>query len=202
MVRFKADLQKEARLLRDFRDKFFHRYLLQTLSIAIVLSIAFPLAAGAMEECTPKLALGETDWKRGKLYYLAPYIGTDKAGVIIKDPIIAKALKDLSGKESAQLIRDNLFVHSPVNFIDGDIVITGNAAHQGRTERAILVVTLHSGEVRAGLLHEGKVILYAREKNYSFLPSALHEFAENSLLDHRNAQELPHGVVWGDQQKE
>ncbi|MEX1035725.1 MAG: hypothetical protein WDZ54_07190 [Sneathiella sp.] len=140
---------------------------------------------------TPFAQAAEIDWKQGKLGHLATHIGTYRYEKVLEDPAVANALDDLVG-EAAAVLRANLEVAAPIDFSGGNLVLTGLAAHQGGAEEAMILIRLYDGTVRAALLHDGRMTLYARDARYSYVPKILRDF-----LKPRNSREaIPPDVIW------
>lgn len=148
--------------------------------------------------------LGEQiDWNQGKLGYLSQFAGTYRYEAVLDDPSVARALADLAGKETAKKLQDNMAVMGPISLIDTSVVLTGNAPHQGNTERGTLWVNLYDGTVRAVILDDGDVTLFARDAEYRYLPQELRDFIRHSLSANdftpghmREDLEPPPGVKW------
>ncbi|MGA7966689.1 MAG: hypothetical protein WCB49_12550 [Gammaproteobacteria bacterium] len=95
----------------------------------------------------------------GKLDRMLRYSGGYKTAEVLGDPAVDAALKRLLGSELAHLQR-NLGVSGPVDLIACDLVISGNAPHQGGEENAIIDISVYSGAVAAAILSQGKIAIY------------------------------------------
>jgi len=100
----------------------------------------------------------DIDWKKGKLGHLIRLIGTYDNDALLGDPQVKQALAQVVGKD-VRLLKENLAVRGPIDFIDGDLVLTGLAPHMGGVEEATLWVKVYDGSVRAVIMHEGKVTI-------------------------------------------
>lgn len=159
------------------------RHVLAVVSCAVVLLVAV-IAAVAQD----------LDWKTGKLGHLAPYIGTYRYDAILDDPTVNSALRTLAGADTAHIVA-NLDVASPIAFVDGNLVLRGNAPHRGGLEEAIMLVKIYDGTVRAALLHDGRMKLFARDSEYVYVPDPLKYFLRPRQTE--PAGELPPaGVEW------
>lgn len=69
-------------------------------------------------------------------------------------------MKKLVGAELSQL-ETNLTVSGPVALISCELVVEGNAPHQGGGRNAILSVSLYSGRMTAGILDRGRISVFA-----------------------------------------
>lgn len=79
---------------------------------------------------------------------------------VLGDPVINDALKRLLGPELVHLQR-NLQVSGPVDLISCDLVISGNAEHQGGEENAIVAIDIHTGAIAAAIMSQGEIAIYA-----------------------------------------
>ena len=109
------------------------------------------------------------DFKKGKLGHLSKYIGTYNYDAILDDTVVKENLKTLVGEKELATIRQNLGVIGPIEFIETSLVLSGQAPHEGGSEEAMVFVELSDGTVRAGLLHEKKVTIYAKDSSYEFI---------------------------------
>ena len=158
------------------------------LSVAITFTVAailIVLSAAAPAQ--------EIDWKKGKLGHLIKLIGTYDTDALLDDPQVKQALAQVIGKDVG-LLKENLAVRGPIDFIDGDLVLTGLAPHGGHTEEATLWVSVYDGSVRAVIMHEGKVTIYAKDSRYDHLPAPFRNYVRN-LIDPDYETEPP-GVRW------
>jgi hypothetical protein len=138
------------------------------------------LAALAVTALFPALAgparAEEIDWKNGTLGHLAPHIGTYRYDAVLGDPAVKAALEKLAGADLPVIVA-NLAVAGPIDFVGGHLVLRGLAPHQGGEEEAMVLVKIYDGSVRAGLLHAGRLRLFAPDERYSYLPAPLKDFA-------------------------
>jgi len=153
---------------------------LPSLSFAVrlghrALPVAFALAALVTVFVAPAWA-EEIDWKNGTLGHLAPHIGTYRYDAVLGDTAVKAALEKLAGAEVPVIVA-NLAVAGPIDFVGGHLVLRGLAPHQGGEEAAMVLVKIYDGSVRAGLLHAGRLRLFAPDERYSYLPAPLKEFA-------------------------
>jgi hypothetical protein len=159
------------------------RRALAAISCAVVLLVA-AIAAVAQD----------LDWKTGKLGHLAPYIGTYRYDAVLDDPAVKSALRTLADADTAHIVA-NLDVASPIAFVDGNLVLHGNAPHRGGLEESILLVTIHDGTVRAALLHDRKMKLFARDPEYAYVPRALKDFLRPRETEPKR-ESLPADIEW------
>lgn len=134
-----------------------------------------------------------TDWKQGKLGHLSQHIGTYNYEAILGDPAVQSALRDLAGPEVENIVI-NLDVASSVAFIDGILVLRGNAPHQGGLEEALVMIKVYDGQVRAALLHDNRMTLFAADTEYEYVPRELRDFVQPRGDFTRPVP--PPGLVW------
>jgi hypothetical protein len=159
------------------------------LSLAITFTVAAILIV--LSAATPAQ---DMDWKKGKLGHLITLIGTYNNDALLEDPQVKQALTQVVGKDVG-LLKDNLAVRGPIDFIDGNLVLIGLAPHGGGTEEATLWVSVYDGSVRAAIMHEGKVTIYAKDGRYYHLPGPFRNYVRN-LVDPLYDIEPPPGVRW------
>ena len=98
----------------------------------------------------------------GKLAGLLHYAGSSRGDItttLEDDPAVRARLERVPASVRAHLKR-NLDVRGPVDLVACHLVLSGNAAHMGGEENAILDVNLYSGAVTAALLSHGRIIIY------------------------------------------
>jgi hypothetical protein len=93
------------------------------------------------------------------------------------------------------LLKQNLATRGPIDFIDGNLVLTGQAPHMGGAEEAALWVKVYDGSVRAVIMHQGKVTIYAKDMQYDHLPGELRSYVRN-LFDPGHELDPPPGLHW------
>ncbi len=134
-----------------------------------------------------------TDWKQGTLGHLSQYIGTYDYNAILSDPAVQSALQDLAGPDT-EIIVANLDVASSVAFIDGFLVLRGNAPHRGGLDEALVMIKVFDGQVRAALLHDNRMTLFAADAEYEYVPRELQDFLQPRTDYARPVP--PPGLVW------
>jgi hypothetical protein len=139
---------------------------------------------------TPAQAI---DWKQGKLGHLSAHIGTYNYVAILGDPMVESALRDLAGPDAATIVA-NLDVASSVAFIDGFLVLRGNAPHRGGLDEALVMIKVFDGQVRAALLHDNRMTLFAADAEYEYVPRELRDFVQPRTDFARPVPPL--GLVW------
>jgi len=102
--------------------------------------------------------------------HLKQYGGDYYSDQVLDDAKVNPILKKMMGKEY-QHLRDNLSVTGAVDVISGDLVIQGNADHQGGIEMAIFDISLYSGIIRTAILSNGKITIYCSQENDEYFKS-------------------------------
>lgn len=133
----------------------------------------------------------------GKLRYLHKYIGTyqSEEGPLFTDPTVKKAMAETFGDKLPHLLK-NLEVRGPVNFISGNLVLSGNAPHLGGSDMAILVINTYRGSVHGAISSGEEIEVFSTVEKYRYLPLALKDWIVivQSGLKHRSTK--PAGVTW------
>ena len=121
---------------------------------------------------TPAVAQ-EVDWKHGRLERLTPLIGTYRHDAVFADLDVAGALAAIVSPETLRVVRRNLQVAAPIEFIAGHLVLSGNRPHYGGEETASVWLSIYDGSAKVVLLHDGVLALYAEAERYEYLPLPL-----------------------------
>ena len=103
---------------------------------------------------------------------LSSYINTYESGKLIADPTVKPQMEHFLGNELNHL-KKNIEVHGAIGVISGILYISGNAPHKGGLEHGFLGIDLYSGIVYAVLLTDGKIKVYGKENEYSWLPDGV-----------------------------
>jgi hypothetical protein len=162
---------------------------MKSCSIAVALTIAAILVV-----LSAPTSAQDVDWKKGKLGDLARLIGTYNNDALLNDPQVKQAMTLVLGKDVG-LLKQNLATRGPIDFIDGNLVLTGQAPHMGGAEEAALWVKVYDGSVRAVIMHQGKVTIYAKDMQYDHLPGELRSYVRN-LFDPGHELDPPPGLHW------
>jgi hypothetical protein len=102
------------------------------------------------------------------------------------------AMTQVVGKD-VSLLKQNLATRGPIDFIDGNLVLAGQAPHMGGDEEAAIWVKVNDGSVRAVIMHQGKVTIYAKETQYDRLPAQFRGYVRNLVPLHGNYDSLGWG---------
>jgi hypothetical protein len=133
----------------------------------------------------------EYRWKNGRLARLAPLIGTDAYATVLKDPDVSVALAARMTPADLKTLVLNLG-HPTIQYIGGHLVLEGFRPHLGGQEMATVWIDLDGGKVRAAMLHEGRMHVFADSHEFRGLPPALRAWIVSPLTH----EEAPPGIVW------
>lgn len=143
---------------------------------------------------------GSVDWKNGKLGRLSSFAGTYNYPAILDDPDVKRLLIELAGDGQARKLRDYMSVMSPISLIGPDLVLKGNAEHQGGVNEATVWICIHDGSVRAALLDAGTVTVFAHDAEYRYLPeefrNAVRRFSASARGVVAMEDKPPQGTSW------
>ena len=156
------------------------------------IAVALTIAAILIFLSAPTSAQ-DVDWKKGKLGRLVGLIGTYNNDALLDDPQVKQATRLVVGKDVG-LLKENLATRGPIDFIDGNFVLAGQAPHMGGAEEAAIWVKVYDGSVRAVIMHQGKVTIYAKETQYDHLPTQFRSYVRNLVAP--GDEEPPPGVHW------
>lgn len=135
---------------------------------ALLASIACPFTASAA--CTGKLAAMQA--------YAGNYV-SDKD--LLAAPAVAARLQQLPAPLREHLER-NLGVAGLIDLVDCSLLLTGNAAHEGGEEDAIVAVDLYSGAVTVAIHSHGRTDIYLDKdptvgSGYAAVPRPVRQWA-------------------------
>ena len=149
------------------------------------------VSLGSAQACSPN----------GRLSALAHYAGSqdgDFPTTLYGEPAVQARLQRLPPTVLTHLQR-NLEVRGPVDLVACELVLSGNAAHMGGVENAILDVNLYSGAVTAALLSRGQITIYLDRdptagSGYSAVPISVRRWAVSAATGFRAAEHPPPGT--------
>jgi hypothetical protein len=148
--------------------------------------------------------IDDMDDKEGKLGHLSRFIGTYHYDAVLDDPQVKQALAQTVG-DDVGLLKENLAARGPIDFIEGNLVLSGLAPHQGGIEMATLWIRVYDGTILAAIMHESKVTIYgvgpgesAQSSRYGRLPRLFRDFVSDPPFPLRGLNEdfKPPGVRW------
>ncbi|HSQ60667.1 MAG TPA: hypothetical protein VLT84_09580 [Acidobacteriota bacterium] len=164
-----------------------------TLTLAAFLALA-PAAAPSTARSQPSEPIREQPAllpaDRDRLFAFVTTLDTEG---LLADPVVRAGLAGLRGLPIAHLKR-NLGEHGPVGFGSGLVVVQGNAPHHGGQENAFLGVSLESGRVYAGLLTQGRIVVFANQGDYNALPEAVRDWILMIFAFERTGGGMPQNV--------
>lgn len=153
----------------------------------LILLVALALPSSASAGCT------------GEFAALAKYAG-EYPEKLFQEPVISSRMRELMGPALARLETD-LDVRGTVALINCELVVEGNAPHQGGARHAIVSFDLHSGTMTIGMLDNGRVTVVSSptplrdSSNYSHLPSHVRDWAFVAAEGFRSRGKPPPNVI-------
>jgi len=155
--------------------------------VALFVALALPSAASAGCE--------------GEFASLAKYAG-EYPDKFLQEPVIRSRMVKLAGPDLARLDAD-LEVPGRVALIDCELVVRGNAAHQGGEHDAILSFNLFNGRMTIGLQERDQVTVLTSSTEeatvaatvYDHLPTHVRDWALVSAHDFRSRGQPPPNVT-------
>ena len=121
------------------------------------------------------------------------YAGTYVWDRMLREPPVRRELVQLLGSELAHL-EQNLFVAGSVDLIGDHLAISGNAAHRGGEEEAIVCIAEKPVAVHAAILTGGRIKVYSRAKGYDGLPICIMDWITQANSEHRDRFQKPANV--------
>ncbi len=141
--------------------------------------------------------------RHGKLGHLSQFAGSFRHDAVLRDPEVARAVEDLTGKEGAKLIQRDMKDAALIELRGTVLVLRGHQAHLGMEQEALVLIDLEDGTIRAAVIDSEKSTIYARDEKYSWIPGALRYFARWPTIpeeqrEHSPPEETgpPEGVTW------
>jgi hypothetical protein len=136
----------------------------------------------------------------GRFANLTALAGGDQ-GQFLRHPAVSSRLAQLMGPELTHL-KTNLSVAGPVALVGCELVVEGNAPHQGGEQNAIVSFDLYYGIVTAVILDKGRVLVRstinrARDPNdYSHLPAHVRDWIFVAANGFRSRVEPPANLTF------
>ena len=124
---------------------------------------------------------------------LRRYAGTYVWDRLLAERPVHRELVQLLGSELSHL-EGNLFVSGSVDLIGGFLAISGNAAHQGGLEEAIVCIAEKPIAVHAAILTGGRIKVYSRATGYDGLPICIMDWVTQANSEHRDRFQKPSNV--------
>jgi hypothetical protein len=116
----------------------------------------------------------------GEYAPLAKYAGGEPSKFLDSPPVKAR-LKALLGSAEARF-KEDLEVSGPVDLIGCELVLNGNAAHQGGERNAVVSFGLYNGKTTAGIYEKGRVTILTEDRtattpyHYDHLPAHVRDW--------------------------
>ncbi len=93
------------------------------------------------------------------------YAGSYDTDAFLNEPAVRTSLARLLGGQLQHLL-DNLDVRGEVDLVSGSLSLSGNAAHSGGIEEAVVCVSTYDGSVSAAVFSNGIITVYAQHPDY------------------------------------
>jgi len=135
----------------------------------------------------------EMSAQAGRDSSLRRYAGTYVWDRLLAERPVRRELVQLLGPELSHLER-NLFVSGSVDLIGGLLAISGNAAHQGGEEEAIVCIAENPVAVHVAILTGGRIKVYSRAKAYESVPICIMDWVTQANSEHRDRFQKPANV--------
>lgn len=149
-------------------------------------------AAGAALTQSGALAQGSAAPTRP---LLKKYIGNPDTDALLKEPAVRAQLEAMLGKQLPKLIQ-NLNVKGEVELINGALALSGNAAHKGGEEEAIVCIA-DAGPVpyvEAAIYSKGKVTVFTKSPQYDGVTLCVKDWITQVNSVHRDRFTQPKNV--------
>lgn len=161
----------------------------------VVRILAYLLVLAALASGGPdfQAQAEELDWKKGRLEHLAPLIGTYRLDDVLADPDVVNALGAVLSPQELVVMRENLGIAGPIDFIEGYLVLSGNRPHHSGEDMAWLWLKIYDGRAHVILQRGGVYHLYSGEGVYHYLPLGLRRIVAAPL---DVLYQPPQGLVW------
>ena len=121
------------------------------------------------------------------------YVGTTDTEELLKEPKVRTELTQLLGQQMGHL-HSNLNTHGQVEFIGESLAISGNAAHEGGEEEAVVCIDAYGMNVHAAILSHGVITVFTRTKEYRGLPQCILDWIILANSGTRGPGERPKNV--------
>ncbi|MGQ0703661.1 MAG: hypothetical protein ACT4PM_11070 [Gemmatimonadales bacterium] len=121
------------------------------------------------------------------------YAGSYDKDALLRERAVRTELIRLLGTERAHLER-NLFVSGSIDLLGGWLVVTGNAAHGGGEEEAVVCMAEPPLTVHVALLSGGRIQVFTRAAGYDGLPICIKDWITQANSGHRDRFSRPPNV--------
>lgn len=121
------------------------------------------------------------------------YVGsTDYSSLLTQDQIKDR-LSALLGKDLGHL-NSNLNVHAPISSNGREYILSGNAAHHGCVEEAILTINIQTNDVDSVIYTSSNFYVYSQTKKFAHLPEPIKDWMWS--LNGKCAQKKLNNIIW------
>ena len=150
------------------------------------------IAAGAALTVSGALAQGSAAPTRP---LLKKYIGNPDTDALLKEPAVRAQLEAMLGKQLPTLIR-NLNVKGEVELSNGALALSGNAAHKGGEEEAVVCIADQAPVpyVEAAIYSKGKVSVFTKSPQYDGVMLCVKDWITQVNSGHRDRMAQPKNV--------
>lgn len=123
------------------------------------------------------------------------YVGTWDVEAFLAEPAIQAELHALLGA-TLERVMENLYATAGVEYYGSGLLVSGNAAHAGGEEEAIVCVQPSSGlpQVHVGVHSKGRITLYSRHEKYEHLPTCIKDWVGLTNARHAHRLQRPQNV--------
>lgn len=147
----------------------------------ILLSCALQATPAAVADA----ANGDTLWQK--------YTGSYDTDALLNEPVVRTSLERLLGSEM-QHFSNNLNVRGSVDLISGSLSLSGNAAHGGGAEEAVLCVSMYNSTVSAAIFSIGTITVYSEYPDYNSQGLCIKDWITQVNSGHRDRLAVPANV--------
>lgn len=124
---------------------------------------------------------------------LQKYAGSYDTDALLSEPVVRNSLERLLGSEMKHLTR-NLNVHGPVDLVSGSLSLSGNAAHGGGSEEAVLCVSTYNSTVSAAIFSRSTIAVFSEHPDYNSQDLCIKDWITLVNSGHRDRLEAPANV--------
>jgi hypothetical protein len=126
---------------------------------------------------------------------LKKYIGNPDTDALLKEPAVRSQLEAMLGKQLPTLIR-NLNVKGEVELSNGALALSGNAAHKGGEEEAVVCIADQGPVpyVEAAIYSKGKVSVFTKSAQYDGVMLCVKDWITQVNSGHRDRMAQPKNV--------
>lgn len=148
--------------------------------------------AAALVSASSALAQGSVAPSRP---LLKKYIGNPDTDALLKEPAVRAQLEAMLGRQLPKLIQ-NLNVKGDVELVSGALALSGNAAHKGGEEEAVVCIADQGPVplVEAAIFSKGKVTIFTKGPQYENVMICVKDWVTQVNSGHRDRMAQPRNV--------